>query len=57
MPRERKERTEVTERRRGCNGERGSPTVNDQDVSLGGPERSGRPEGSRVVGEAGVNKG
>jgi hypothetical protein len=47
---------EAAERRRGCNGERGSPTVNDQDAKLGGPERSGCPEGSRAVGEAGVNK-
>jgi len=31
------------EQRRGCNGERGSPTVNGPAVSLGAPERSGCP--------------
>jgi len=32
---------EAAERRQSCNGERGSPTVNGQDVNLGDPEQSG----------------
>jgi len=37
---------EVVRQRQRCNGERGSPTVNGQDVNLGVPERSGDPGGA-----------